>query len=125
MIRASCYRSARMGFCSQRYGRLGSTTQLAGSCLALLCLFFGIVFTAYVPSSLEQRIGSLFVFGLIPAVGIYAAGHVLGYLLTLATSLCAWIAAGCVCCLLISARKFVCWVKQVASGLSIRRQIMV
>ena len=49
----------------------------AGNHLAVACLFFGAVFAAFVSGSLEQRIGNLFSFGLIPAVGFYAGGHIL------------------------------------------------
>jgi hypothetical protein len=120
MVRASIYRTAGMEFYPQRNGQLGPTTQLAGNFLALLCLFFGIAFSTYVPSSLEQRIGSLFFFGLIPAVVFYAAGHILGHLLMFSTALCELIAARCLRCFVILVRKFVCWIRQVASGLSIR-----
>src|SRR5262245_46408141 len=120
VMRASIYRTAGMGYYSQRNGQLGATMQLAGSLLALLCLFFGMAFSAYVPSSLEQRIGSLFLFGLIPAVGFYAAGHILARLLMFGASLCELIAARCLRCFVISVGRLACWVRQLASGLSIR-----
>jgi hypothetical protein len=125
MMRASNYRTARVESYSQRNGQLGPSTRLAGSFLALLCLFFGIAISAYVPSSLEQRIGSLFFFGLIPAVGFYAAGHILGHLLMFGASLCELIAIRCLRCFVILVGKFVCWIRQVAFGLSIRCLIAV
>ena len=120
MRRASIYRSAGVEFHSQRIGQLGPTIQLAGRFLALLCLFFGTAFSAYVPSTLEERIGSLFLFGLIPAVGFYAAGHILGHLLMFGTALCKMIAARCLRSFVTLVNRFICWVRQAVSGLSIR-----
>jgi len=67
----------------------------AGNHLAVACLFFGAVFAAFVSGSLEQRIGNLFFFGLIPAVGFYAGGHILGQLLVFGVVLCDMIMARC------------------------------
>ena len=67
----------------------------AGNHLAVACLFFGAAFAAFVSGSVEQRIGNLFSFGLIPAVGFYAGGHTLGQLLVLGVVLCDMIMAGC------------------------------
>jgi hypothetical protein len=58
-------------------------------------LFFGAAFAAFVSGSVEQRIGNLFSFGLIPAVGFYAGGHILGQLLVLGVELCDMIMARC------------------------------
>jgi hypothetical protein len=33
---------------------------------------------AFLSGSLEQRIGNLFSFGFLPAISVYAGGHVLG-----------------------------------------------
>jgi hypothetical protein len=55
--------------------------------LAVACLFFGAAFAAFVSGSLEQRIGNLFSFGLMPAVGLYAVGHILGQLLVFGVEL--------------------------------------
>ena len=54
------------------------------SCVRRVCL-----------GSLEQRIGNLFSFGLIPAVGFYAGGHILGQLLMFGVELCDMIMARC------------------------------
>jgi hypothetical protein len=54
-----------------------------------------VAFAAFVSGSLEQRIGNLFSFGLIPAVGFYAGGHILGQLLVLGLELCDMIMARC------------------------------
>jgi hypothetical protein len=53
----------------------------AGNHLALVCLFFGAAFRRVCLGLHEQRIGNLLIFGLIPAVGFYAAGRMLGQLL--------------------------------------------
>ena len=67
----------------------------AGNHLAVACLFFGAAVAAFVSGSVEQRIGNLFSFGLIPAVGFYAGGHILGQLLVLGVELCDMIMARC------------------------------
>src|SRR5262249_61978217 len=85
MSQAFSYRPAfRTSFCSSKArqtGQLGSTTLRAGSLLAALCLLIGFAFAAYVPASLEERIGNLFFFGLIPAAGFYGSGYVISYFL--------------------------------------------
>jgi hypothetical protein len=65
----------------------------AGNYLAVACLFFGAAFAAFVSGSLEQRLGNLFSFGLIPAVGFYAGGYILGQLLVFGVELCDMIMA--------------------------------
>jgi hypothetical protein len=67
----------------------------AGNHLAVACLFFGAAFAAFVSGSLEQRIGNLFSFGLIPAVGFYVGGHILGQVLVFGVELCDMIMARC------------------------------
>jgi len=67
----------------------------AGNHLAVACLFFGAAFAAFVSGSLEQRIGNLFSVGVIPAVGFYAGGHILGQLLVFGVQLCDMIMARC------------------------------
>ena len=66
-----------------------------GNHLAVACLLFGLGVAAFVSGSLEQRIGNLFCFGLIPAVGFYAGGHILGQLLMFGVELCDMIMARC------------------------------
>ncbi len=73
----------------------GPAVVRASNHLAVACLFFGVAFAAFVSGSLEQRIGNLFSFGLIPAVGFYAGGHILGQLLVLGLELCDMIMARC------------------------------
>ena len=67
----------------------------AGNYLAVICLFFGAAIAAFVSGSLEQRLGNLFSFGLMPAVGFYAGGYVLGHLLVFGVKLCDTIMARC------------------------------
>ena len=67
----------------------------AGNYLAVICLFVGAALAAFVSGSLEQRLGNLFSFGLIPAVGFYAGGHILGQLLVFGVVLCDMIMARC------------------------------
>jgi hypothetical protein len=55
----------------------------AGNHLAVLCLFFGAAFAAFVSGSLDQRIGNLFSLGLI------------GQLLVFGVELCDVIMARC------------------------------
>src|SRR6266487_6698550 len=73
----------------------GPAVMRAGNHLAVLCLFFGAAFAAFVSGSLEQRIGNLFSLGLIPAVAFYAGGHILGQLLVFGVELCDMIMARC------------------------------
>src|SRR5262249_59574353 len=51
----------------------GRAVILAGNPLALVCLVIGAALAVFVSGSFEQRIGNLLVFGLMPAVGLYAA----------------------------------------------------
>ena len=67
----------------------------AGNYLAVICLLFGAAVAAFVSGSLEQRLGNLFTFGLMPAVGFYAGGYVLGQLLVFGVKLCDTIMARC------------------------------
>jgi hypothetical protein len=67
----------------------------AGMYLALVCLFFGAALAAFVSGSLESRLGNLFVFGVMPAVGFSAGGYVLGQVLVFGVKLCDTIMARC------------------------------
>ena len=71
----------------------GPAVVRASNHLAVVCLFFGVALAAFLSGSLEQRIGNLFSFGLIPAVGFYAGGHILGQLLVFGVELCDMIMA--------------------------------
>jgi hypothetical protein len=66
-----------------------------GNHLALVCLFFGAAFAVFVSGSIEQRIGNLLIFALIPAVGFYAAGRMLGQLMIFGIGLCDVLIASC------------------------------
>jgi hypothetical protein len=123
MRRASIYRPVeRTCFPSsngQQNDPLGPAILRAGNFLAVLCLFFGIAFTAFVPASLEQRIGSLFFFGLIPAAGFYAGGHISSQLLVLGRELCEMIARRCFRCFALLVNNFVIWLSPPVSDASI------
>jgi hypothetical protein len=73
----------------------GPAIMRVGKHLAVACLLFGLGVAAFVSGSLEQRIGNLFCVGLIPAVGFYAGGHILGQLLMFGVELCDMIMARC------------------------------
>ena len=80
---------------ARRSPQPGPAVMRAGNHVAVLCLFFGAAFAAFVSGSLEQRIGNLFSLGLIPAVAFYAGGHILGQLLVFGVKLCDMIMARC------------------------------
>ena len=60
-------------FYSSRSRQSGSfqATLRCSNALAISCLFFGTAFAVLVPTSLEQRIVSSFLFGLVPAVCLH------------------------------------------------------
>ena len=90
---------------ARQSSRLGPAAVRAGDLLAVLCLFFGTAFAAFVPASLEQRIGSLFLFGLMPAVGFYAGGQ----LLMFSSQLCEMIMARCFRCVVLLVNDLMSW----------------
>jgi hypothetical protein len=73
----------------------GPAVMRAGKYLAVGCLVFGAALAAFVSGSLESRLGNLFVFGVMPAVGSYVGGYVLGQLLVFGVKLCDTIMARC------------------------------
>jgi hypothetical protein len=79
---------------AQQVGQPGPAIVRAGNGLAVICLSFGAAFAAFASGSLEQRIGNLFFLGFIPAVAVYAGGHILGQLLVASSKLCDAIIAG-------------------------------
>ena len=83
---------------ARQVGQPGPAVMRAGKFLAVVCLSFGTVFAVFVSGSLDQRIGNLFFFGLIPAVGFYAGSHILGQLLVCGVELCDMIMARCFRC---------------------------
>ena len=94
-VNRSCSYSSR----ARQSGELGPATLRASNLLAVVCLVFGTASAAFLSASLEQRIGNLFFFGLIPAVGLHAGGHILSRILVLSSELCEMIAARCFRCL--------------------------
>jgi hypothetical protein len=73
----------------------GPAVMRAGNYLAVICLFFGAALAAFVSGSLEPRLGNLFFFGVMPAVGFSAGGYVLGHLLVFGVNLCDMIMVRC------------------------------
>ena len=80
---------------ARKWPHPGPAVIRGGNHLAVACLFFGAAFAAFVAGSLEQRIGNLFSFGLLPAISVYAGGHVLGQVLVFGVKLCDMIMARC------------------------------
>jgi len=80
-----------------------------GNYLALVCLFLGAALAVFVSGSFEQRIGNLLIFGLMPAVGFYATGHMLGHLLIFGVKLCDMLIARCSRRVLLVARDLLSW----------------
>ena len=123
MKQASIYRAADwMGFCSSNINRndqLGPTIRTAGNLLAVACLIFGAVFAVYLPASLDQRIGSLAFFGLIPAAGSYVAGHILSLLLVAGRKMCRMIATRCFRYLACLLKRLLVWFGRHAPGVRI------
>jgi len=79
---------------AQQVGQPGPAIVRAGNGLAVICLSFGAAFAAFASGSLEQRIGNLIFLGFIPAVAVYAGGHLLGQVLVVSGKLCDVIMAG-------------------------------
>jgi hypothetical protein len=79
---------------ARQVGQPGPAIVRAGNGLAVICLSFGAAFAAFSSGSLDQRIGNLIFLGFIPAVAVYAGGHLLGQLLVVSSKLCDVIMAG-------------------------------
>lgn len=105
----------------QQNNPLGPAILKASNFLAVLCLLFGIAFIGFVPATLEQRIGGLFLFGLFPAAGLYAGGHILSQLSVLGCKLCEIIVAHCFRCFALLPNYFVVWPIRPVSDASIGR----
>jgi hypothetical protein len=92
MGRAAMYHGVNRGGLysskAQKSPHPGPAVVRVGNHLAIVCLFIGAAFAVFISDSLEQRIGNLFSFGLIPAISFYAGGHVLGLLLVFGVELC-------------------------------------
>ena len=112
-IEGSCVYSSTA---RQNAGELGSATLRASNLLAVTCLLLGMASAAFVPASVEQRIGNFFLFGLIPAIGFHAGGHILSRMLLLTSQLCEMIAARCFQWLALLGNIFVMWVGPVSDA---------
>jgi hypothetical protein len=100
--------------------QLGPTAIRVGFFLAGVCLSFGAAVATLIPVSLEQRLGNLFFLGLVPAVGCYAAGHILGQLLVLASKICDMIVARCSRCAVLFLNDLLGWVCMAVSNVLAR-----
>src|SRR3954468_16566729 len=78
--------------------QLVQATLRATNFLAVACLFFGTGCAALVPESLEQRLGSLFLYALIPSVAFYGGGYILSLMLGATNELCEMLTARCFRC---------------------------
>ena len=74
--------------------RVGRAAQTTCALLGLSCAVFGVVLAAFDQGSVEERIGALFLFGLIPALGLCVGGYILRLLVVSICKLCEIIAAG-------------------------------
>jgi hypothetical protein len=118
-VNRTYYRSSN----ARQTSQLSLATLRAGNSLSIICVFFGIA-AAFVPGSLEQRIGNLLFFGLMPAAGFHAAGIVLGRLLAFSSELCEMIAALCLRWLARAGKNFLTLVSQSVSYASARYLIV-
>ena len=113
----------RTRYCSsnaRQTAELGLATLRAGNFLSVISVFFGIA-AAFAPGSLEQRIGSLLFFGLIPAAGFHAGGIVLGRLLAFSSELCEVIATLFFRWLALIVKKFMTLASQCVSYAAVDR----
>ena len=78
----------------QSFEELRLLTLRAANLLSMMSLLFGLA-AAFVPGSLEQRMGSFLFLGLIPAAALHVGGAVLGPLLAFSSELCEVITALC------------------------------
>ena len=76
-------------------GQLGPAALRVSNLLAIGSILFGSACAAFVPASLEQRIGAVFLFGLIPAIGFHGGGLVLSLLFGFSSELAERIANLC------------------------------
>jgi hypothetical protein len=79
---------------SRHYTQLYQAAVGTSNFLAITCLFFGAAF-ASVPASLEQRLGSSLLFGLMPAVCLHLGGKIFGRGLAIGAELCELSAERC------------------------------
>jgi hypothetical protein len=68
--------------------QLASATLRYSNLLAVGALIFGAACAAFIPASLEQRLGTVFFFGLMPAVAFHGGGFVLSLALEFSMQFC-------------------------------------
>ena len=103
----------------QRFAQLSLVTLRVANLLSMMSLLFGLA-AAFVPGSLEQRIGSFLFFGLIPAAALHLGGAVFGPLLAFSSELCEVIIALCFRWLARIVKKYVKLASQCVSYRSVR-----
>ena len=82
---------------------------MVGNQLALVCLLLGAALAVFVSGSFEQRIGNSLIFGLMPAIGFYATGHMLNQLLIFGVKLCDILVVRCSRKVLLLAQNLSSW----------------
>src|SRR4029078_6043853 len=75
--------------------QLGPATLRVSKLLDIGSILFGSACAAFVPASLEQRFGAVFLFGLTPAIGFHGGGLVLSLLFGISSELAERIANLC------------------------------
>jgi hypothetical protein len=103
----------------QRFEQLSLLTLRAANLLSMMSLLLGLA-AAFIPGSLEQRIGSFLFFGLIPAAALHLGGAVLGPLLAFSSELCEVTIALCFRSLARIVKKYVKLASQCVSYASAR-----
>jgi hypothetical protein len=104
----------------QNFEQLSLPILRAANLLSMMSLLFGVAAAAFVPGSLEQRVGTFFFFGLIPAAALHVGGAVLGPLLAFSSELCEVTIALCFRWLRRFVKKYVKWASQCVSYASAR-----
>ena len=85
------YGQVNRGVCSINFRQtvqLGPATLRVTNLLAIVSLIFGAACAAFIPASLEQRLGAVFFFGLMPAVAFHGGGFLLSLVLGFSSELC-------------------------------------
>ena len=110
---------------SRQSGELSQATLRCSNALAISCLFFGTAFAVLVPTSLEQRIVSSFLFGLVPAVCLHIGGYALSRVLAISSKLCETVAARCFRCLVPLLNNFVICLSSPVSDAPVQSAILL
>jgi hypothetical protein len=95
--------------CGRKSHEPGPAFIRVGNHLALVCLFLGAALAVFVSGSFEHRIGNSLIFGLMPAIGFYATGHMLNQLLIFGVKFCDMLVVCCSRKVLLVARNLSSW----------------